>query len=403
MTNGRSATLFACLAVTLAIQDPSLDYTQWRGRNRDGSASAFVAPPSWPETLTLRWKADVGEGYGTPLVVGRVVYVFTRRDGNEVLIALDADTGRRLWETSYAAPYSPGAPAAAHGAGPKATPLYHDGRLFTLGISGMLSAFDARSGAQLWHTQAPADPPYFGAASSPLAENDLVFVHPGNYGPLTAFEARTGKVKWTAGEDGFFMSPVIGTIGGVRQVITVTQAHVIGVSVTNGAVLWRQPWAGGSGGTMPVLFNDTVIVSALDSGVAAFAPTRNGSGWTVSTEWTTKDVSMYVSNPVIVGTTLFGLSHRASGQFFALDARTGRTLWLGHPRQATNAAVVKAGDLLFLLDDDGTLIVARGEAGRLVSLKHYTVADSATWAQPAISGNRIFIKDVSSVMLWTVN
>jgi outer membrane protein assembly factor BamB len=399
----RSAALFACLAITLAIQDPALDYTQWRGRHRDGAASAFAVPSSWPEKLTRKWRVAVGEGYGTPLVVGRVVYVFTRRDPNEVLTALDADTGRRLWETPYPAPYTPSAPAAAHGASPKATPLYYEGRVFTLGISGVLSAFDARTGRQLWHTQAPTDPPYFGAASSPLGDNDLVIVHPANYGPLTAFDADTGKVRWTAGDEGFFMSPIVGDIGGVRQVITVTQAHVIGVSLADGAVLWRQPWAGGSGGTMPVLFKDTVIVSALDAGVAAFKPTRDGTVWTVSTIWTTKDVSMYVSNPVIVGTALFGLSHRASGQFFALDASTGKTLWLGHPRQAANAAVVKAGDLLFLLDDDGELIIARSDTGRFAPLKQYTVADSATWAQPAISGNRIFIKDVSSVTLWTVN
>jgi len=112
---------------------------------------------------------------------------------------------------------------------------------------------------------------------------------------------------------------------------------------------------------------------------------------------------MYVSNPVVVGDTLFGLSHRASGQFFALDAKTGTTLWLGPPRQATNTAVVKAGDLLFLLNDDGELIVARSSRTRFEPIKRYTVADSATWAQPTISGNRVFVKDVSSLTLWTVN
>jgi outer membrane protein assembly factor BamB len=391
------------LAIAVAMQTTPLDYPQWRGPGRDGGVAGFVAPAAWPEKLTLEWKTDVGEGYATPLVIGPVVYTFTRHGENEVLTALDAGTGRQLWDTAYPAPYTPSAPAAAHGPSPKATPLYHDGRIFTLGVSGILSAFDARTGRQLWHTQAPAEPPFFGAASSPVADGSLIIVHPGNYGPLTAFDAATGAVKWTAGPDGFFMSPIVAELGGVRQAITVTQTHVIGVSLADGTVLWRQAWAGGgSGGTMPVLVDGIVIVSALDAGVAAFKPVRDGGTWSVSTVWTTKDVSMYLSNPVVSGTTLFGFSQRARGQFFALDARTGKTLWLGAPRQATNAAVSKSGDLLFLLDDDGELIVARNDTERFSPIARYTVAGSATWAQPAISGNRIFIKDVSSVTLWTV-
>ena len=123
----------------------------------------------------------------------------------------------------------------------------------------------------------------------------------------------------------------------------------------------------------------------------------------VETVWATTEVGMYLSNPVIVGDTLFGLSQRSRGQYFALDARTGRVLWLGPPRQAMNTAVVKAGDLLFLLNDDAELIVARASRTGFEPVKRYTVAASATWAQPAISGNRIFVKDATSLTLWTVD
>lgn len=396
------AVLMASTA-TVAAQSPSLDYPQWRGRNRDGAASAFAEPTSWPETLSRRWKVDVGEGYGTPIVVGNAVYAFTRQGDNEVMIALEADTGKQRWHTSYSAPYAPSGPAAAHGAGPKATPLFHEGKLFTLGIGGIVAAFDAASGKLLWQTPAPKEPPYFSAASSPVGDTGVVIVHPGNYGPLTAFDANTGDVKWTAGGDGFFASPIIVTLGGTRQVVSVTQKSVIGVSLADGALLWQYPWNGGSGGTMPVLHGETIIVSGLNIGAAAFAPTMRNGTWTTDTVWQTKDVSMYVSNPVVIGDTLFGLSHRSSGQFFALDARSGAVLWLGQPREAANTAVVKAGDLLFLLNDDAELIVARSSRTGFEPLKRYTVADSATWAQPAISGNRLFIKDVSSLALWTLN
>ncbi len=89
----------------VATQDNATDYPQWRGRTRDGSASAFVAPARWPETLTRRWAVDVGEGYATPLVVGEIVYTFTRQDGNEVATAFDTATGEVVWKTAYPAPY----------------------------------------------------------------------------------------------------------------------------------------------------------------------------------------------------------------------------------------------------------------------------------------------------------
>jgi outer membrane protein assembly factor BamB len=271
-----------------------------------------------------------------------------------------------------------------------------------MGISGIVAAFDASSGELLWHTAAPSEPPFFSAASSPLAEQGIVIVHPGNYGPLTAFDANTGVVKWTAGEGGFFASPVITDLGGTRQVVTVTMKNVIGVSIPGGEILWQRPWNGGAGGTMPVLYEDTVIVSGLNLGVVAFKPTKREGEWTTETAWETKEVSMYISNPVVVGDTLFGFSHRASGQFFALDARTGAALWLGQPREAANSAVVKANDLLFFLNDDAELIVTRSSRDGFEPVTRYTVADTATWAQPAISGDRIFVKDVSSLTLWTV-
>jgi outer membrane protein assembly factor BamB len=393
--------VFSLPGVVSDAQTPLLDYPQWRGQNRDGAASGFVEPSSWPKGLTHRWKVDVGEGYGTPLVIGPIVYVFTRQDENETMVALDASSGKERWRSSYRAPYSPSKPAAAHGAGPKGTPLFHEDKLFTLGISGIVTAFEARTGKLLWQTPPPPEHPLFGAAASPLGEKGLVIVHPGNYGPLTAFDSSTGAIKWTAGSDGFFASPIVATVGGTRQIVSTTQDSVIGVSL-DGRVLWRYPWQGGNGSTTPVLSDDTIIVSTPGTGVAALRPSMRDGTWIAETVWETKSVSMYVSNPVVVAGTLFGLSNRARGQFFAIDTKTGDVLWLGNPREAENTAVVKAGDLLFLLNDDAELIVARANRSGFEPIVRYTVAESATWAQPAISGNRIYVKDVRSLSLWTL-
>ena len=105
----------------------------------------------------------------------------------------------------------------------------------------------------------------------------------------------------------------------------------------------------------------------------------------------------------MIGNSLFGFSPRNSGQYFAIDANTGQTLWLSEPRQGENAAVVRAGDLWFALDTDAELIVARANPKQFEILKRYDVADSATWAQPVLSGQRVFIKDLSTISLWTLN
>lgn len=396
------AVLAGPAAATMGQESPR-DYPQWRGRSRDGAASAFTKPDAWPDTLRLTWKVEVGEGYATPLVVGSTVYAFTRRDGREGITALDADTGRTIWRTDYPVAFEPYEGAVDHGEGPKATPLFHSGKLYALGISGTISAFDASNGTLVWQKPGPLTQPDVGMASSPIGDRDLVIVQEG-YDALTAFEANTGRVRWTVKNEFRYSSPIIVDLQGTRQVIAVAQHSILGISVADGTVLWEHPWKSPDVQAItPILHGETIIISGHHRGVMALKPSVRDAKWIVEVVWETRQVSMFLSNPVVIGDTLFGLSHLNSGQFFAVDAPTGRVLWLDRPRRATNSAVVKADDLLFFLNDDAELIVARSNRARFEPLARYSVADSATWAQPAISGQRIFVKDVSSLALWTLH
>jgi outer membrane protein assembly factor BamB len=391
-------------AAAMMGQDAPQDYPQWRGHNRDGAASGFSKPDSWPDALRLRWKVEVGEGYATPIVVGNTVYAFTRRNGKEGISALDAENGETVWRTDYPVSYEAYEDAVDHGDGPRATTLFHNGKLYTLGISGTISAFDAVSGKLVWQKPAPPTQPYLGTASSPIGDRDLVIVQADGYNTLTALEANTGSVKWTVTNEFTFASPIIVDLHGTRQVIALAQQSILGISVADGAVLWEYPWKSPFVQAItPVLYRQTIIVSGHHRGVMALKPIRREDQWLVEVVWETQDASMFLSNPVVIGDTLFGLSHRNSGQFFAIDASTGEVLWLDRPRRATNSALVKADDLLFFLNDDAELIVARSSRTGFQPLKRYSVADSATWAQPAISGKRIFIKDVSSLALWSLD
>jgi outer membrane protein assembly factor BamB len=384
------------------------DYPQWRGANRDGAAT-FNTPPAWPDQLTRQWQVDVGTGYAAPIVVRDRVYAFSRQGEDEVMRALDAANGKTIWETRYNASYKPN-PAATrtHGTGPKSTPAFADGRLYTLGMTGAVTAFDAATGKQLWQKPGGSVEPLYHTALSPLVDRGLVIVHVGghNNGALTAFDARTGEVKWSWHGDGpAYGSPIAAELGGTRQIVTFTQDNLVGVSAANGELLWRRPYTVRStrNAVTPIVHGQTIIVSGLGMPVTGFRVLNRDGKWSFEDSWANNDVSMDMSTGVLIGTALYGFSPRNSGQFFAIDANTGQTLWLSDPRQGDNAAVVRAGDLWFALETDAELVVARANPKQHDIVKRYTVADSSTWAQPVLSGTRIFVKDVSNISLWTLN
>ena len=198
---------------------------------------------------------------------------------------------------------------------------------------------------------------------------------------------------------------MVALLNGVRQVVTVTQTKVVGVDANDGQLLWERPWVSRStnNSITPIIDGNEVIVTGHELGVIRFRPLQVNDRWTTETIWQTNDVSMFMSNPVLSGDTLYGMSHLRAGQFFALDAASGETLWRTEGREATNSSVVMADDLLFLLNNDGDLVVARTDRNGFSQITRYEVAESATWAQPAISGNRLFIKDEAHVTLWTIN
>ncbi len=390
-----------------AMQVSAQDWPQWRGPNRDGVVSSFKEPSPWPESLKQQWKVDVGLGYATPLVVGQRLYLFTRQAEDEVMTALDAASGKVLWRTSYAAPFNMVSATARHGAGPKATPAFANGRLFTLGMTNIVTAFDAASGKQLWQKPATAAQPAFHTAMSPVVDGNLVIVHVGGPGDaaLSAFDVTTGSVRWSWTEDSpAYGSPIVVDLGGVRQVVTFTHQFLVGVAVATGELLWRRPFKTPSNTTSqtPILYGDTIIQMGRENGVTAFRVVGRDGKWTTEDVWQTKEVSQHMTNGVVVDGVLYGLSHLNGGQYFALDLAKGNVLWKGDPRQAENAAIVRAGDTIFALEDDGEMVVMKASRTGMNVLRRYDVADSQTWAQPTISGSRVYVKDVSNLTLWTM-
>jgi outer membrane protein assembly factor BamB len=382
--------LVTVLTVAVSAQQGG-EWPQWRGPHRNGAA-AFTVPPSWPAALTKQWEVAVGGGHSSPVIAGNRVFVHARQGEREITRALDLKTGKEIWRNDYNAPYTMN-PAA--------------GRVFAFGISGILSAHDVATGKLLWRTAAPPAPPEYGTAMSPIAEGGLVIAHTGGQGggALTAFEPATGAIRWRWSGDGpAYASPVVADIADTRHVITQTQNSIVSVNAVNGQLLWQLPFKTPheQNAVTPVVVGDTVIYSGLDNGTTAVRVFKKGSTWATSPVWKNEQVSMYMSSPVADGSTLYGLSHRNRGQFFALDLASGKTLWTTPGREGENASILLAGKLLLVSTTNAELIVARADPSRFEELERYTIADSAVWAHPAIARNMIVVKDADKVTCWTV-
>jgi hypothetical protein len=394
--------------VSQAQQKPAAagtDWPQWRGPRRDGSVGAAL-PAQWPEALKKRWETPVGAGHASPVVSGNRVVVIARHEDQEIVRALDVASGKEIWRAAYPAPYTINSAAWAHGSGPKSTPAIAGGRVFTFGIGGILSAFDLASGKRLWRVPAPAVLPQYGTASSPLVDGTSVIAHVGGHddGALTAFDAATGKPRWQWTGDGpGYGSPIIATFGGVRQVIAQTQKFLVGLNASTGTLLWHLPFATDfdQNAFTPIVFRDLVINGGIDQPLAAIRPKLEEGKWSVETAWTNPQTPMFMSSPVLVGGTIYGLTQRSRGQFVAIDATSGKTLWNTQGREGENASMMSSPAWLLASTTDGNLVVARVNPQQYEDVRRYQIAQSAVWAHPAITGSSIIVKDVDKVICWS--
>ena len=385
------------------------DWNQWRGPARTGVTAAFSAPAAWPDKPRKVWESTVGTGHSSPVVSGTRAFVFARVGDEEVVTAFDYQTGKQVWQQRYRAPYQVNPAAESHGKGPKSTPVVDGGRLFTLGISGTLSAFDAATGKPLWRKtfdrEFDASSPDFGVAMSPLVDGGQVIVHVGGNksGALMALDGATGTIKWQWKGDGpAYASPVIGSFGSSRQVITQSRTHVVGISAANGALLWSVPFttAYDQNVVTPIVSGDLVLYSGIEQPLTALRIRESAGKWTAERAWRADSVPMYMSTAVLSGGTLFGLTHRNKGQFFAVDPRSGKVLWTTRGREGENAALIAVGELLMATTTEGELVIARRDAAKFDAIKRYTIAESPVWAHPVPAGRGVLIKDAEKLAYW---
>jgi outer membrane protein assembly factor BamB len=402
-----SSVVLAMLTVLLGSNTlHGQDWPQWRGTNRDARVGTFTAPATWPKELKQKWKITVGRGDATPALVGDKVYVFARQGDEEVTTGVEAATGKVLWEDKYVAERVVGAAIGMWGSqgGPRSSPAVAEGKICTYGIGGVLSCLDAATGKVVWRKDSKGRPQFY-TASSPMIVEGKCIAFGGNKGALTAYNLGDGAPIWEwTGTSEPYGSPVLMTVDGIRQIVTPTMMNTIaGVRLSDGKLLW-QVKLGGTGYTnslgTPIVDGQTIIYCAplKTKGALAVKIERNGEKFSATELWRNELTVATFSTPVLRDGLLFGVS----GSYFCMDAKTGNLLWLDKTQRVNSGAVVDAGSVLLGLNINRDLVVFKADQKEYMELARYRVAESATWAYPVVSGNRVFVKDTDTLTLWTI-
>jgi len=377
------------------------DWSDFRGPGRDGRYTARPIRTDWPVGgLTPLWKEPVGGGYAsfTTARINGVDLAFTleQRADQEVAAAYDVATGHEQWTTEWPAYFR----EFMGGDGPRATPTYFDGYVYAQGALGELRALDAATGGTIWRTNilddAGASNRQWGMAVSPLIVADTLVTLPGgsNGRSVVAYNHRTGTQVWSALDDRqAYSSPMLVTIGGVRQILVLSASRLMGLSPENGAVFWEYPWVTmydvNAGQPMVIGDNRVFVSSGYDHGAAVIDITMRGPKGAVREIWKNNRMKNQFTSSVLFEGHIYGLDESILA---CIDAGTGAVKWKGG-RYGYGQIVLASGHII-VLTEGGDLALVRAMPERHEELARFPVLDGKTWNHPAFSDGRLLVRNL---------
>jgi outer membrane protein assembly factor BamB len=408
-----SSTALCATLLLLAAASRADDWPQWRGPHRDAVIADKSHPldklPADPKVL---WKIDAGPGQSSPVLAGGKLIFLDGKDGQETAHCLDAATGKPIWTV-------PIAPMVefqnAYGEGPRCTPLIDGDRVYVQSCSGEFRCLALADGRILWKVSFGSDygVPFLGNKSTDPAANqtasrrhgnngsaaidgDRIFVPVGSPkdGTLIAFDKKTGKELWHAGEDNTaYSSVMVATLAGVRQAVHFTAEALMGVDAANGKILWRIPLKTGAKRHVctPIVAGDTVTVASTSIGTLKFHIVRDGLGFKAEKAWADLPIKTVIGTPVLSGKNLYTLGAGDRADLVCLDFETGDKLW-SQPGFGDYASFIAINDKILALNSIGELILLKASPAKYEELARAQIC-AKTWASPAYADGRIYVKD----------
>lgn len=406
----KKATTQICAIATLlllsSIKGFSQDWPQFRGIGRDGKVTGFKNPTSWPAELKPEWKVNAGFGDATPILNGNRIYLNTRQGDDEVVLCLEALTGKEIWKTPYPSPAVTG-PSGSH-PGPRSTPAIANGKIVTFGASAILTCLDANTGKVIWKRENPTNAvPQFYTGMSPLIIENTCIAHVGtkDNGEVIALDLNSGNEKWKwAGDGPAYASPSVMTIDGSKQLVIQTEKNLLALNLTDGKLLWQiatpvqQRFYNCSS---PYIDGQTIYFTGQGTGMKAVKIERSGGSFTTKELWSNTSVGAKWNTPILINGFLYGFTDQK--RIYCLNAATGETAWIDNAVNSDFATIIDCGSVIIGLPSTGNLIVLKPESAAYKEVAKIKVSETPVYAYPVIAGNVIYVKDAESLTKYKIN
>lgn len=396
--------LFVTFIIVSSTNSFSQDWPQWRGINRDSKVTGFNSPTAWPAELKQDWKVTVGFGDATPVLAGNKIYLNTRQGDQEVILCLDAATGKELWKNAYAAMAVTG-PSASQHPGPRGTPAFSNGKVVTFGASGILSCLDGSNGKLLWRKDNPSNAyPAFFTGTSPLITDGMCIVHIGKKddGQVIAYDLTSGNEKWKwSGEGPSYSSPSVMTLEGKKLLIVITEKNIMALSLADGKSLWQIATPVQQrfyNCVSPYIDGQIIYFTGQGTGMKAIKVEKSANEFITKELWNNADVSAKWNTPILKDGFLYGFTDQK--RIYCLNATSGQTAWIDNAVTSDFSTIVDCGSVIVGLTSTDNVIVMKPDGKEYSEVAKYKVADTPIYAYPVISDNRIYIKDAETLMMY---
>lgn len=400
-----SGLICACVASSIAH---AADWNQFRGPNRDNISQETGLQSKWPEGGPQRgWTATgLGEGYSAVSVVGGLVYSMGNQDGAEYIVAVDRNSGQRVWKTRSGREYHNGM-----GGGPRGTPTVVDGRLYALGGNGDLTCCDAETGDVVWSKnileEFGGSNITWGISESVLIDDGKVICTPGgSRGTIVALDQNNGSTVWASRVPGApqagYASPVIANIGRTKQYVVFTSKGVAGILASDGKPLWGQNKSSNpTANCATPLVIGRQIYSSSDYGTGAELIQVSARGRKVTSEvvYHNRNMKNHHGGMVFVDGHVFGSN---SNILTCINLRTGEPTW--RQRGMKGAVVYADGKIVFRHENGRIVLLAADSASykELGSFQQPERSDKQAWAHPVIAGGILYLRDQDKLLTYHI-